>query len=189
MEKKDHSLLKQIFVGVTISVVSAFLIFKFGLNKTQPVDTRGKDGEKITSVLVTQEPPPKSEFPLDIDWTNIGDFFVVKKSLLSKGFGRAPSQLQMVLAPKGVFSGVIQAFAFDQDGVRICPFSDLGLGMGCISYDLGVIFQSSMDQDPFNTYNLSDPRLHFWQKGVAERASIFVPHNAAKIQINFQQHY
>ena len=62
----------------------------------------------------------------------------MKKVSLSKGFAQAPSQLRFLVIANGNFRGVLQAFAFDHDGVKICPFPEFV----CMSYAFIVMFAS-----------------------------------------------
>lgn len=194
---KGQSLIKQIVIGVTISLLSAFLIYKFGWNQSpQPAVSknvpRANENKEHSGKESNENELPTSTIQIEIDWTNLKEYFVVKKPTMSHGFGKAPSILQVVLAPKGNFGGVLQAFAFDEDDVRVCSFSGNEVGLfdsGCISYDLNVMLQSSTFQDSYDLFGDSDPRLHFWKKGISERASISIPHNAVRLHFYFNQQH
>ena len=191
---KTQSFLKQIVIGVTISLISAFLIYKFGWNRTKqiPENNDTQKGQTIKNDTNNESDDIKksiSELSIEIDWTNVKEYFVIKKPSLSKGFSRAPSIFQAIFSPKGTFTGVLQAVAFDEDQLKVCSLSgeEVGLfGTGCMSYDIIVMLQSSMFQD---SSALGDPRFHFWQKGVSERVRISIPHNAVRLVVNFDQQF
>ena len=122
----------------------------------------------------------------DVEWTSVKTYFSIKKINIKKGFGKADSQLRFLLTAKGTFGGRLHLYAFDRDGVRICPL--ILPSHGCISYNFGVRF----DNNPNNMlglYRKTDHNFRFWQEGEADWATVFLPRNVNRLQFSFSQKY
>ncbi len=121
---------------------------------------------------------PTTQRPIQLEWGNLSDYFVISRVNIQGGFGQADSKVNFLVKAKGDFIGSMYAYAYDEDGVKIC---DPILGLrGC--NDEFIIHLSTRSNSSFD-----DPLKDFWQKGEADRASLYVPYNTKKIRFVFVQ--
>lgn len=127
----------------------------------------------------------------EIDWKNVKQYFLVKRQSLSKRSAQAPLQFRFLIKARHAFGGTLEAFALDQDEVKICPRSSLSTEFGCSSYDLSVIYDNKESVKSYVNRLFSpgdiDTRLRFWEEGETQWVEISVPHNTARLQVFFSQ--
>ena len=171
------------WIATIVAAVIAGVVVWWITERPRPVDPAHHNSKEVAGPSVSDG---RSESHPEIDWTNVETYFLVKKPLFAKGFAQANSKLRFLLKARGTFGGILQAFAFDQDGVKICPTSFPSFG--CVSYDFMVTFDNNYS-GIYDTYSGGDPRLRLWQEGEAQWAQVFLPHNTARLELNFTQQY
>ena len=181
-----------VLVGVLVPLING------ALDSKKNVPSKSDDGKKVVKKIDSPIYDPNRDSvhvhnfdSLYIDWTNVSEYFTISKISVNKGFKKAKSELKFVLTAKGAFRGILDAFAFDQDNVKIYEKF-----WGERSSHLTPMFEDNMFKDDilqdidieiFDIFNEKDPRLRSWDQGESQRVMIFFPHNAAKLQIVFSQ--